>query len=554
MCKSGTDMKAQVSFFIIIGVLAVIAVVSALLIFNVTPPKVNERNEPNFVLLQSCVDNEFIDVITLVGLQGGYIEITPSLQNAGAYFEPMPNYQFPLWNKDGISYIPTVSEIEKQVQDSLSKRLVDRCLKEEGILMRDAPVVKVIIGQTKNTAQISFPGEFLSESSTSQIPPMQVENTLPLKSSLDIASSIAMELLDPDTALLMSVSHNILQLTPDIPTTGSDFSCNAKQWSKSNVQNSFQKGLEIYAPYLRFNGFSSIDSDIARKHFTFNIPLANSPNINIRANYNSAYGILFDVEKSQGDIMTSMVTVSPETPGICQNHYSFWYSMRFPMIFVIENNAVSPSYNFRMALYNEVFRNQLDDEPEFTNDYCSDTTYKKATINLQDSSAHTIINAFARIKCGSEECVLRTNSEGIINDYIPRRCISGTVTIEKQGYETATTFYNAANFNHFEQQTITMSKLRKITLSFNGDDMMNEFIYMIQSNGRTFTFSNYDIFIPATDTDVTFILLRMDEVGNLVPEIQEPISESNDIEIIIYSERLQNGDYTANDLVSINEI
>jgi hypothetical protein len=529
-------MKGQVSFFIIIGVLAIIGVVAGLLIFSAPPsqPPTPHDYSPDFIALRSCSDAEFADAIVLAGLNGGILEMSPEQRSKGAYFEPFTGYEFPLWNKNSLLYIPSKSDMEKQIGNELRSRIVNRCIVESGIDPRTTAMVSVTLSERRNTAEISFDGEFVSDDARRSIPGMRIENDIPLLSVFNAAQRIANHLLS--SGMLVGMNHNIIELSPDIPTSGSDFSCSTKHWRKSEVQNSFMQSLETYIPYIRFDNNPSVSGDIARKHFTFSVPSAIDNNIIVRANYQGSFGMVFEAEKSQGDMMTSLVTMNPETPGICQNHYSFWYSMQYPIVFTIEDRSSPVPFQFRMALYNEVFRNQLEEAPaqqSQSGGYCSDTTYRRARIILQDDKGAAILNAFGRIRCGDEECVIRTDSEGVVNDYLPRRCIRGTATFEKAGYETVTTSYSANAFDDFNNRVVTMPKLREISLHFIGNDYdLSEFIFMVESGGKWITFDNNKALVPRNEMGVKFTAIKLDETNNLVPVYGPTILRDEDNLII----------------------
>lgn len=546
-------MKGQVSFFIIIGILGVIAVVAGMLIFStpttVTPPS---EHTSDFVTLRSCIDSEFADSILVAALNGGIIEMSSYQRRNGAFFEPIPGYEFPLWNKNSISYIPDKSELEAGLEKELLDRIEERCLRESGIDPRTTAQVSVTLSENSNNAEVAFEGEFIEDGSRTRIPSVRVDNNLPLLQTYNVAVSLAEHLLS--SGILVGLNQNIIELSPDVPTSGMSFSCRTQQWRKSQVQKDFEKGLELYAPYLRFDNNPSVVSDIASRHFTFDVPAARTPGIDVRANYHNSFGMLFDAEKSQGDIMTSFVTMNPDSPGICQNHYSFWYSVEYPLVFTVQNSGSSIPFEFRMALYNEVYRNILDEPPARTGvqDYCRDTTFRRAKINLRDDQGTTILNAFARIRCGNEECVVRTDSNGIINDYLPRRCIRGTMTIEKEGYQTATVNYDASDFTGFNGQTVVMPKLRTIKLSFSSDDYdISSFFFTLVHNGRWTTFDIDTARISRDYIDVEFQILKVEPAGNLVVVYgPDTIPNNDDLTININTQRLYDGQYsTAVDVV-----
>jgi len=551
-------MRAQVSFFIIIGVLAVIAVVSGILIFSTpTPTPVSpSESSPDFILLRSCVDTEFIDTIVLAGLNGGILEMSSDQRHERAYFEPIRGYEFPLWNKNNNFYYHTSqSALEAQVANELQKRINERCVVESGISSETTSSVSVTLSQRTNTADVSFNGEFLSDNSVTSIPNIRVDNNLPLLSNFNRAVGIADELLL--SGVLVGMNHNIIELSTDIPTSGMDFSCNTKQWRKSEVQANFMQSLETYVPYIRFDNTPSVSSDIAEKHFTFSVPGVTN-DINVRAIYQSSYGMFFEAEKSQGDLMTSLVTSNPETPNICQNQYSFWYTMQYPLIFSIEDRSSGEPFVFRMALYNEVFRNQLETRPDnlfSASGYCSDTTFRRAKITLQDEQAQSILNAFARIKCGNEECVLRADSEGVINDYLPRRCIRGTITFEKMGYKTVTTDYVSNQFDSLSTTPITMPSLRSFDLEFTGSHDLTNFWFMLESGSTRISFDDNNAMVPRDLDNIKFVIYQFTQDNNFRPVFDKVIDEPySDMSIIINTEYLTQGPHSALGLVNIQVV
>lgn len=105
------EKKAQVTIFVIIGILIVASVSIYFFVFN----KDNKNNEipssvaPIYEFVKSCIENNLEETVYIMGQGGGYY-FPPTLSNTGGF-----TYYF----YEGKNYFLTKSEIEKSISSAV---------------------------------------------------------------------------------------------------------------------------------------------------------------------------------------------------------------------------------------------------------------------------------------------------------------------------------------------------------------------------------------------------------------------------------------------------
>jgi len=543
--------KAQLTFFVIIGILAIVAVSATLMIFSYSanpknPANTNQASVQNTQLtLKQCSAQQFEKSIRLAALQGGYITLPSDIVSGNAYFTPYPNTKFALWQKAGVSFIPTIDDIQAQVQADLKQRIIDNCLSAIPSATGANPDVTVTLGTGRNTADINFHTTITEPGSSTQITTLEVDNTLPFVDTYNTANNAIAKM--SQEKVLTTLNYNLLSLDAEIPKTGVEISCNRQTWKVPDLKDSYFQFVQQMMPDVSFDGTTTVNANsqeqqLAQKQLTFDI-ISNN-NYQLYASYHyQQFGGTFDVPTSVGGIITSNVIRSPGS-NYCESHYNFFYDMNYPVFFQLRNTEGQDPFIMRFALPVSVDRNTLT--PSTTNpvagssdaggagtgsttspsgtqsSYCKDTTIPKATLDIVDESGTPITGGLqASVSCGQYTCYLNTDSSGKIVSYFPRRCLTGTITVTKEGYGVGTLTYNSYDFNSLSSTPIKLQKMQKLTLQCTSKGQPAEcdftsYAYMITNgNGdyQVFSQGNAPIYV-AAGSNPEFSILQKQSDGS----------------------------------------
>lgn len=99
------EKKAQVTIFIIMGIIIVAGVVSFVMVKQTDITRLTPETEKIYNFVQGCINQAGIDTIFMVGEKGGYYD---------SNFDELPYYY-----ADGKTYVPTKEQIEQEISFGL---------------------------------------------------------------------------------------------------------------------------------------------------------------------------------------------------------------------------------------------------------------------------------------------------------------------------------------------------------------------------------------------------------------------------------------------------
>lgn len=495
--------RGQVAFIAIIGVLVVIAVGGALVIFRPASTPSQSHNDEPLMRLENCAQQEFDQSIALSGLYGGGWNLDPDFVTKGDYFN-MSGHRFAIWTEP--VQVPTVQQLDNDTQSLLASRL-SSCLDLVNATGPRTVSVSVQLQNDTSRAAVQFDGSLVSSNGEQRIPSFTVESTLPVVRARDIASGFADEVWHKQ--ILKDLNFNLIALDRKVPVSGISYTCVPKQWSVKDVKQAFYSSLQDVAPAVSFDGHPRVSDPNISSKLTFDVS-ALPPDVPISAYYFTDYGGSFDVQRSSAGRMSSMVTKSGDGV-LCQNTYQFWYSMNYPLVFTLKVPDSTGDYLFRFAMRVDVARNHLSSGSVATtasqdSTFCSEVTPRSFSLNVLDSSTgEPVKNLTATYVCGDQSCALNT-SDGKVSDRLPARCLSADIELAAQGYDQKTVKY---------QYTMPLSGT---TVKL---DPMRDISFRLQCQGRSQHPCAFDGFVMANVNGTSYPLTTGD---NYVPNADASIS------------------------------
>ncbi|MFT4308577.1 MAG: hypothetical protein ACMXYM_04385 [Candidatus Woesearchaeota archaeon] len=509
-------MRGQVAFIAIIAVLIIIGVVGTIFIFsNPQPPPREPITGSELLSVQQCAERAFDESIALAGLYGGWV----SVNHADIATFQMSGRDFALWSRP--EHIPSSPQLRDQIASDLENRL-SACT--SGLEGPRTASIDVQIGPTSRAA-IEIDAWIALDSAEQRLSPFVVESRLPILQALNTAESFVKTMWDDE--ILTDLNFELISINPDVPLEGVEFSCTPKRWSVSEVSEAFFRTVEDAMAHVSFDGTPMTSHERLQRALTFD---ANLPNdVSLSAYYFTDFGGDLSVERSSGDIMSSYVVGDPAS-GLCQNTYQFWYSMNYPVVFTLTMES-DDDFLFRFAVPVSVQRNQ-EREARSTGDvtFCSDVTPRTFTLSVVDAKdGSPLDDVRATYVCDSYRCPLESVAGGI-EDHLPARCLSATITLDKEGYAQKRIDYRYDQ--PLSGTTVELEPLVRAHVSLTCEDEPCSFndVLLARIDGRSYPLRIGESFLPSMPDSV----LVLERVVGSSPQLQytlEPFGDEVSITI-----------------------
>ncbi len=135
--KKRMNKKAQITLFIIIGIIVLTIII--ILLFLKNNLNLEEKKEKQIFLDEKCINNIFVEEMKKAGFRGGSKKNTVSktinfnnkniIVNYGLWFyKPKKVYNWNFYgSKYGLSSLPNINVVKKEVEDNLKNRISDEC-------------------------------------------------------------------------------------------------------------------------------------------------------------------------------------------------------------------------------------------------------------------------------------------------------------------------------------------------------------------------------------------------------------------------------------------
>ena len=389
--------KGQVTIFIIIGILLVLAVTLVILVrkeiitFNPEEIIPTEKGKvENFIT--ACIDKVGNDALVRVGLQGGYIELPAEVVNDNnRRLEISPSLATPYWAYGPQTNIPSLQQIKEQVDDYLEKN-VRSCLFsmeafqesydliEKSELIADTEIVqsKVIFNLHWDVEIRNKGGEVITE-----VIDHVAESPVKLKTVYTVAKSIVEK--EMNTLKLEDITQDLIALEhPDVPVAGMELSCTKKKWEVESVKNTLLELVRVNVHELKVGGTDYVqfpeDLTYYQHHYVWNLGTEfKYPQVSVLFNFDQTYPYTFAVTPLVGNKMqSSQLGGSDLLSFLCIQTWKFTYDLVYPVLVKVKDETTG--YTFQIAFTVQVVRNNPDrgeaiPRPSYFIDTVSDEDY-----------------------------------------------------------------------------------------------------------------------------------------------------------------------------------
>jgi hypothetical protein len=477
MIKKRLKMRGQISLFVIIGILIVVAV--GLTVYLTRPFSLSPQLTPAESRISECITNAVNDGASLAGEQAGYIEL-PQFEAGNDYSSSGSQLNFfgsvmPYWlykSGNGLykEQVPSIQMIGKSLESYVNQQMLEcdfSSLEEQNYIIEKADAVKttITINDNEILAKVDWPITVTFEDTKQRI----ASHDVSVKNNLGSSYKTARKIYESEKSKLFLEEYARDVIVLYAPGTDVELGCAPKIWSKQKVISDIKNALEANLQTIKFTGSYYNLRTSQNKYFVYDLGENIKNPVNVI--YASSFPTNIEVDPSDGDIMRANPIGVQEglgALGLCYVPYHFVYSASFPVIIqVFDENYNLFQFPVIVEIKNNLPRKSGADEqlPELEAQFCK---YKvqNADVHVTDSIGNPIDNATVSYKCVNTLCNIGQTEKGELNADFPQ-CAGGFIVVNAEGYAP-----NKIEFSTNEaggSATIIMPKMKNLQLSILSD-------------------------------------------------------------------------------------
>ncbi len=360
--------SAQVTIFIIIGILLVLALLIVVFVkresLTVKPEELLPTSKGAVAsYISSCIKQLGEDALSRLGEQGGYVTLPQDIANNGyVHLKTSPFTAVPYWAYGSTIAVPPLNTIKAQIDSHIQQHLRD-CVLGTGAFQQSFNLIeKSDISVNTNIAEnnVVFNVRWNIEVQDKQgekitdIIDHSAESPVKLKRLYDTASRIiTVEMRD---LKLEGITQDLIALEhPDVPVSGFEISCTRKEWDISTVKQRLQDLLRVNIRELRTKGtdFVEFPEELPyySNHYVWNLgDDFDQKKVNVQFQYNDNYPFTFDVLPRSGNKLISSSLGGGSNPLLsffCAQNWKFVYDVSYPVLVTLQDETTN--FLFKMA-------------------------------------------------------------------------------------------------------------------------------------------------------------------------------------------------------------
>ena len=471
--KKREDKKAQVTIFVIVGLIAVSLLLLSYYYREVIFGELSEiglfestalPNEVKGVsnIITSCIEEVSRAGLEIMGQQGGYIIlpndpiITPAnpLSNKLEIF-PGSNINVAYWfyqKANGVidSLMPPRQRMEQELKNYIDANL-ENCVDFSNLnfnIISGNVESQVNILDERVRVNVEYPLEIDFEGKNFRLRDFNVNLDVPIGELYEAAMEIINK--ENENLFLEEKTLDFINVYDEIPYNDVDFECSPRRWSKEEVITNLKSILDVNINSFRVEGTK--DSENIDNEYQVLRILDKAREININFEYSENWPLLIDItpegEILQGESFNRGSIGRFLTPFFCLNQYNFVYDIKYPVLVTLEKD----DYTFQFATQVIIDNNQpRENAVEIDQNYdtnpiiCENplTRIKVFALGINpDGNLNELNGAKVSYKCSTTLCNIgeTTNIEGdiFLDDKFPQ-CANGQLIVEKEGYHNGET-------------------------------------------------------------------------------------------------------------------
>ncbi|MBI2102498.1 hypothetical protein HYT55_01560 [Candidatus Woesearchaeota archaeon] len=371
--------RGQVTLFIILGIILVLALVVVVFVtretLTVKPEElVTTGKGPVADYIANCIKKLGEEALSRIGEQGGYVDLPQEIaQNGYVHLKTSPFTAVPYWAYGTTRAVPSLQTVTVQIDSHIQQNLRECVfgpgaftqtynLVEKSDITADTNIVdaKVIFAVHWDIEVQDKQGEIIQ-----QLIDHGAESPVKLKRLYDTAVRITdVELRD---LKLEDITQDLIALEhPNVPVVGFELSCSSKQWKVDTVKQTMQDLLRVNIGQLKVKGTSFVEFPeelpYYQNHYIWDVGddlLQKS--VTVDFHYDASYPFTFDVHPRSGSTMKSSPLAAGSNPllsAFCAQSWKFSYDVSYPVLITLRDETTG--YLFKTALTVHLKRNIPD--------------------------------------------------------------------------------------------------------------------------------------------------------------------------------------------------
>lgn len=501
------EKRGQVTSFMIIGFIIFVLIASFFIVRQYVLKseldrlaekalQVPEKIKPIKQDLDLCLETIATEAVKLAGSQAGYIKIptdnipvNPSMPFSNS-IEIFNGVKVPYWfyEKSGIQtkQIPELVDTQSQIEDYILEN-IDNCnyVLEDfvnrgyafNVSYRGVP--KVEIKDEYTLVSISLPidisiAEFNFDLSKY---PLIANVKAPYGRLYKVARGI--QETEDKTNFFEEKAFDAMVAYPEIPLSGTEFTCERKFWNKQDVTQSMKEIISLNMNAIRLTGNYN---DPENNYFNLDSNV-NTKGITTQFLYSTRWPMYLDVAPAEGGLLKSdqlTQRFSDQISGIitsllCINNWHFIYDVKYPILIsladptAMDNNGFVFQFADLVIIDNNQPKQNLlgqESQPDMKFPVCK---YPSTNISvntyeyLDDGTVQSLDGVDINFKCFTTRCEMGVTGseeyESSLTTQFPA-CVNGLISGEKQGYYKSE---QLASTNEEQTVTLILEPIKRIT-------------------------------------------------------------------------------------------
>ncbi|HLD01030.1 MAG TPA: hypothetical protein VJC39_04755 [Candidatus Nanoarchaeia archaeon] len=375
------NTKGQITIFIILGILILLAVGLVLILraeVTVTRPEEVIPLETVGVqsLVTACLNNLGLEALNRLGLQGGYVNVPEDISNDGSlHLRLSPMNVVPYWAYGQNTNLRLLPQMEEEINIYIEQNLRGCVLEVESFNQAYNFVEKSEIDSKTEITEggVSFAVHWelqIREKSGEVVADLtdhSAQSAVKLKSLQETAVKIIeREIRD---LKLEDLTQDLIALEhPKVPVSGFELSCTKKKWNVNEVKQTLKDLLRVNMAELKIAGTSFIefpdDLPYYQNHYVWTIEDDFiQEEVSVLFDFQDHYPFQFEVNPRSGSYLYSsqMGGGIEDLPFLCLQNWKFVYNLNFPVLIRLTDETTGYDFNIAATVH---LRNNIPDRSE----------------------------------------------------------------------------------------------------------------------------------------------------------------------------------------------
>ena len=439
--------KGQVTIFVIVAIV-IVALIGVFIAFrgNLFGDNIPASLQPVYSRYSECINEEVNIGIKLLSSQGGRIDIGEL--GYASDFNPFSTHlnflglKIPYWygfseNNLIINNVPSVNDMEKDLEDFISERISDCDFSDfyaKGFSIEDSEA-EASVDIQDNVVSVTVDSSLtvaLGDDTARKI-----SHDVSIDSKLGSLYNNAVSIYNSERQNLFFENYALDVLQSYAPVDGVEIQCSPKIWKTNDVVNDVQNGLNANIGNIGFSGDSSKED-----YFSQNLGINEPVNIMYLP---QAFPSKIEVSPASQTIMVAEPVGTQQGMGVmgfCYVPYHFVYDLRFPVLVQIGDGIDNFQFPMVVDIDNNLVNGgdftPISDEPEV--DVCA-FAENTLTVNTYDNGLNPI-SANVSYKCFDSLCNLGQSENGVLDAKVPA-CVNGEIVVNAEGYAESKVLFSS---------------------------------------------------------------------------------------------------------------